>query len=289
MCSLPPAFFVSHFCLSEWGRKRRKPKVRISGQRARLSASVAAGPLLYCTSVTGRNLGAKKKPGGGRLIVSILDSQSSVGSAGKVGRCGCVFSHCLFCRSRMTPLRPDLSALAVRHLVCQSSPLSTAFASRIQDTGRLGGSFIFLLLGKLAALVFWAFVGRDVPIFAPIFGITGKICRQCKHISRVFVILLIGVPTAPLILDLSCHRHQRSSDLLDFRISVSQLSSFCLPSIRNQKLVSGIIASSENFSAVWFRSVNREGTGRDCALPGRRGSVRWSPSASVPCLHCSLT
>ena len=263
--------------------------VRISGQRARLSASIAAGPLLYCTSVTGRNLGAKKKPGGGRLIVSILDSQSSVGSAGKVGRCGCVFSHCLFCRSRMTPIRPDLSALAVRHLVCQSSPLSTAFASRIQDTGRLGGSFIFLLLGKLAALVFWAFVGRDVPIFAPIFGITGKICRQCKHISRVFVILLIGVPTAPLILDLSCHRHQRSSDLLDFRISVSQLSSFCLPSIRNQKLVSGIIASSENFSAVWFRSVNREGTGRDCALPGRRGSVRWSPSASVPCLHCSLT
>lgn len=198
--------------------------MRISGQRARLSASIAAGPLLCCTSVTGRNLGAKKKPGGGRLIVSILDSQSSVGSAGKVGRCGCVFSHCLFCRSRMTPLRPDLSALAVRHLVCQSSPLSTAFASRIQDTGRLGGSFIFLLLGKLAALVFWAFVGRDVPIFAPIFGITGKICRQCKHISRVFVILLIGVPTAPLILDLSYHRHQRSSDLLDFRISVSRVS-----------------------------------------------------------------
>ena len=39
---------------------------------------------------------------------------------------------------------------------------------------------------------------------------------------------------------------QRSSRLQNFGES-SQLSSFCLPSIRNQKLVSGIIASSENF------------------------------------------
>ena len=75
--------------------------------------------------------------------------------------------------------------------------------------------------------------GEGCADFAPIFGITSKICRQCKHISRVFVILLIVVPAAPLILDLSYHRHQRSSDLLDFRISVSQLSSFCLPSIGN--------------------------------------------------------
>lgn len=113
-------------------------------------------------------------------------------------------------------------------------PLLLPLGSKIR--GGAAGVIYFLASWKIGGtwhLCCVGVCGEGCAAFAPIFGTNGKICRQCKHISRIFVILLIGMPAAPLILDLSYHRHQRSSDLLDFRISVSQLSSFCLPSIRN--------------------------------------------------------
>ena len=156
-------FASATFCWKWAETEEKKAKGENIWATARLPASIAAGPLLHCTPATGRNLGAEKKPGGGRLIVSILDSQSSVGSA-KSRKMRFFFLIAYFVDSRMIPLRPGLSALFViwcakRHRCPPLLPLG----SKIRG-GAAGGSFIFLFLGKLAALVFWAFVGRDVPI-----------------------------------------------------------------------------------------------------------------------------
>jgi hypothetical protein len=84
-----------------------------------------------------------------------------------------------------------------------------------KDTGRLG-SFIFLSSWKIGGLCLRV-CGEGCADFAPNFGTTGKICRQCKDISRVFVIFLISACLLPLILDLGIISSTPAIDLLSFR------------------------------------------------------------------------
>ena len=128
-------------------------------------------------------------------------------------------------------------------------------------------------LGNLAALLWWAFVGRDVPISLQF---SAQAARYAIN-ANVSHVLSSSFSSPPLTLATSYHIIDTSDPAIFFRsitsrISVSQLPSFCLSSIRN-------CCQQAIFQQFWFseRSVNREGTGRDCALPGRRGSVRWIP------------
>ena len=116
-------------------------------------------------------------------------------------------------------------------------------------------------------------MGRDVPISLQF---SAQAARYAIN-ANVSHVLSSSFSSPPLTLATSYHIIDTSDPAIFFRsitsrISVSQLPSFCLSSIRN-------CCQQAIFQQFWFseRSVNREGTGRDCALPGRRGSVRWIP------------
>ena len=104
----------------------------------------------------GSKLGRGEEPDGEGLIVSILDSQSSVGSAGKVRRkMRVLFLIVYFVDSRMIPLRPSLSALFViwcakRHRCPPLLPLG----SKIRGVGRLGGHLFSCFLENWRHLCF---------------------------------------------------------------------------------------------------------------------------------------
>ena len=176
------AFCLRTFCWSGQKRKRRKPKVRISGQRRGclpplpLVLSCIAHPRRAETWARRRN-----RAGGGSLCRSWIRFPKFRRKRGKSRK---MILIVYFVDSRMIPLRPGLSALFVtwcgkRHRCPPFLPLGSKILA-----GRLG-SFIFLLLGKLAALVLWAFVGRDVPIWLQFSAQAARYAANA-NISHVF-------------------------------------------------------------------------------------------------------